>query len=62
MQRSKLCNLYLDARSDANRTRHKQINICVSLLTKDKKKHYEDLSIGDNTDDKKLWKRVKPLF
>ena len=63
MQRSKLCNLYLDERPDENRSwDKKQIDIFVSLLTKAKRKHDEDLSIGYNTDDKKLWKKVKPLF
>ena len=50
-------------RSDENRIRHKkQRNICVSLLRKVKRKYYEDLSIADVTDNKKFWKRVKPLF
>ena len=63
MQRSKLRNLYLNVRSDENRIRYKkQRNICVSLLTKARRKHYENLSIADVTDNKKFWKRVKPLF
>ena len=36
--------------------------IFVSLLRKAKRKHYKDLSIADATDNKKFWKRVKPLF
>ena len=60
MQRSKLCNLYLKVRSDENRIRYKKKrNICVSLFGKAKRKHYEDFSIGDVTNDKKFWKRVK---
>ena len=63
MQRSKLCNLYLEVRSGENRIRYKnQRNICVSLLRKAKRKHYKDLSKADVTDNKKTWKRVKPLF
>ena len=31
-------------------------------LKKAKRKHYEDLSIADVTDNKKFWKRVKPLL
>ena len=55
--------LYLKVRSNENRIRlQKQKNICVSLLRKAKRKHYEDLSIVDFTDNKKFWKRVKPLF
>ena len=63
MQRSKLCNLYLEVRSGENRIRYKnQRNICVSLLRKAKRKHYKDLSKADVTDNKKTWKIVKPLF
>ena len=63
MQRSKLRNLCLEIGLDENRTKYKkQRNICVSLLKKAKRKHYEDLSIADFTDNKKLWKRVKPLL
>ena len=55
--------LYLKVRSNENRIRlQKQKNISVSLLRKAKRKHYEDLSIADFTDNKKFWKRVKPLF
>ena len=61
-QRSKLRNLYLKVRSDENRIRYKkQRNICASLLRKAKRKHFEDLSIADVTDNKRFWKRVKPL-
>ena len=63
MQRSKLCNLYLEVISDENRIRYKkQRNICVLLLRKTKSKHYKDLSKADVTDNKKIWKRVKPLL
>ena len=63
MQRSKLRNFNLEVRSDENRSRYKKYrNICVSLLRKAKRKHYEDLSIADVTDNNKFWERVKPLF
>ena len=63
MQRSKLRNLYLKVRSDENRIGYKkQRNICVSLLRKTKRKHFEDLSIADVTDNKNFWKIVKTLF
>ena len=64
MQRSKYRNLYLEVRSNENRIRcNKQRNTCVSLLTKAKRKHYEDLSIADINDNKqKFWKRIKPFF
>ena len=45
MKRSKLCNLYLEVRSNEKRSRYKkQRNICVSLLRKAKRRHYEDLT------------------
>ena len=61
MLRSKLRNLKV--RTDENGIMYKkQRNICVSLLRKAKKKHYEDLRLADVTDNKKFWKRVKSLF
>ena len=63
MQWSKLRDLYLKVRSDENRIRYKKPrNICVSLLRKAKRKHFEDLSVADATGNKRFWKRVKPLF
>ena len=63
MQRSKLRNFFLKVRSDEKRIKYKkQINTFVSLLRKAKRKHFEDLSIADVTDNKKFWKRVKPLL
>ena len=48
---------------DENRIRYKkQINVCVLLLRKAKRKHYEDPIISGVNDNKKFWKRVKPLF
>ena len=34
----------------------------IKVLCSAKRKHDEDLSIADVTDNKKFWKRVKPLF
>ena len=42
-------------------TRNKEIFVS-HCLEKRKKKHYEDLRLADVTDNKKFWKRVKPLF
>ena len=62
LPRSKLRNLYLKVRSNENRIRYKkQRNICVSLLRKAKRKHYEDLTLAEVTD-KKFWRKVKTLF
>ena len=41
---------------------NKQRNVCVALLRKTKRKHYENLRLSDVNDNKKFWKTVKPLF
>ena len=41
---------------------NKQINLCVTLLRKAKKKYYINLKISDINDNKKFWKNVKPMF
>ena len=56
MQRSKLCNLYLKGRIRTELgLRNKEIFVS-HYLEKLKKKHCEDLSIADVTDNKKFWK------
>ena len=43
--RTKLRNIFLQNSSDENRIRYtKQINFCVSLLRKTKKRYYENLN------------------
>ena len=45
MTRTKLRNIFLQNRSEGNRIRYsKQINFCVFLLRKTKKRHYENLN------------------
>ena len=36
--------------------------MCVTLLSKAKKKYYTDAKISDINDNKKFWKNVKPIF
>ena len=63
MYRSRLKHLYNKNPTDINKANYKkQRNFCVGLLTKEKKKFYNnlDLSILDNN--KKFWQKVKPLF
>ena len=59
MKRSKLCNDFLKDRNDAFQSVYKkQWNLCVTLLRKAKKTVFLEF----RTDNKKLWKPVKPLF
>ena len=63
MRRSKLRNQFLKKRtSEAKLKYNKQINLCVNLLRKTKRNHYEDLDLKDINDNKKFWTTVKPLF
>ena len=53
MNRSRLRNQFVRNKSVGSRmTYNKQINICVALLGKTKKKYYEDLRLSDITDNK----------
>ena len=63
MRRTKLRNQFLKKRtSEAKLKYNKQINLCVNLLRKTKRNHYEDLDLKDINDNKKFWITVKPLF
>ena len=63
MRRTKLQNQFLKKRtSEAKLKYNKQINLCVNLLRKTKRNHYEDLDLKDINDNKKFWTTVKPLF
>ena len=57
MTRAKLRNIFLQNRSEENRIRYtKQINFCVSLLRKIKKRYYENLNEKFVIDSKLFWK------
>ena len=63
MLKTKLQNQFLKKRtSEAKLKYNKQINLCVNLLRKTKRNHYEDLDLKDINDNKKFWTTVKPLF
>ena len=63
MRRTKLRNQFLKKRtSEAKLKYNKQINLCVNLLRRTKRNHYEDLDLKDINDNKKFWITVKPLF
>ena len=63
MRRTKLRNQFLKKRtSEAKLKYNKQRNLCVNLLRKAKRNHYENLDLKDVDDNKKFWTTVKPLF
>ena len=41
---------------------NKQRNKCVNLLRKEKTKYYNNLNHNNVTDNRLVWKTVKPLF
>ena len=56
MHRSKLRNQFLKLQTNEFRLRYnEQRNLCVTLLTKAKKKYYTDLKMSDISDNKKFW-------
>ena len=63
MKRSRLRNKFLNTKSDFDRkTYNKQRNLCVSLIRREKKNFFNNISTRDITDNKTFWKTVKPLF
>ena len=52
-------NKYLKEKSADSK---KQRNYCVNLLCRTKKKYFANINISSITDNKKLWKTVKPLL
>ena len=61
MKRSKLRNNYFLKKTDANKILHKkQRNYCVSLLRKSKTNYYENLDEKEVSENKLLWKVIKP--
>ena len=63
MKRSRLRNKFLNTKSDIDRKAYnKQRNLCVSLIWREKKNFFNNISTPDITDIKTFWKTVKPLF
>ena len=63
MKRSRLRNKFLNTKSDIDRKAYnKQRNLCVSLIRREKKNFFDNISTHDITDNKTFWKKVKPLF
>ena len=63
MTRSRLRNRFLCNPDMTNKMKYnKQRNNCVNLLRKEKRKYYKNLDLKVITDNKNLWKTMKPLF
>ena len=63
MHRSKLKNQYNKTPNEKNKSLcRKQRIFCLNLLRKEKKKYYNNLDLKIFEDNKKFWRRVKPLF
>ena len=56
-------NIFLKDRGEENKINcNKQRNLCVTLLRKSKREYYQNLSVENVCDNKKIWKVVKPLL
>ena len=63
MKRLQLRNKFLNTKSDIDRkTYNEQRNLCVSLIRREKKNFFNNISACDITDNETFWKTVKPLF
>ena len=63
MKRSKLRNRYLRERTnEAKSLYNKQRNLCVSILSKNKREFFGNLNNKIVTDNRKFWKTISPLF
>ena len=63
MKRSRLRNKFLNKKSDIDgKAYNKQRNLWVSLIRREKKNFFNNISTPDITDNKTFWKTVKPLF
>ena len=63
MHRSKLKNIYNKNPNDLNKFAYKKKrNLCVNLLRKEKKKHYDNLDLRLVGDNRKFWHTIRPLF
>ena len=63
MKRSKLRNKFNEEKNTENWSEYKrQRNVCSNLLKQSKKRHFNNLSVKDVTENKQFWKTVKPFF
>ena len=63
MKRSKLRDKFLKTKNGTDKFNcNKQRNFRVSLIRKEKSKYFSNLSVKDVTDNKKIWKTIRPCF
>ena len=63
MQRTRLRNIYLKQRTEATKVAYnQQRNKCVSILKKSKRTYSESLDVKFVKDNKKVWRKISPLF
>ena len=63
MQRSRLKNKLNKDPTEMNKSKYKKHrNFCLNLLKREKRKYYDNLDIKVFKDNKKFWKKIKPLF
>ena len=63
MHRSRLKNIYIRKRNDKNLENYKkQRNFCYDLLRKTKTEYFKNLKVEDLSDNRKIWKTIKPYF
>ena len=63
MLRYKLRYIFLKEKSlESKKAYNEQRNICVKMVKKTKKEHFQNISLSEITDNKKFWKTVSPLF
>ena len=63
MKRSELESKYVRNKiSENSKSYKKQRHLCDKLYKKERKKYYERLDLNNVTDNKKLWKTVKPFL
>ena len=60
MLRSRLPNIFLNMEFKKAYNKHR--NLCVKMVKKAKKEHFQNISLSEITDNKKFWKTVSPLF
>ena len=63
MVRSRLWDIFLKEKFlESKKAYNKQRKICVSMVNKAKKEHFQNINLSEITDNKKFWETVSPLF
>ena len=63
MLRCRLQNIFFKEKSlESKKAYNKQCNICVKMVTKAKKEHFQNINLSEISDNKRFWKTVYPLY